>query len=271
MGTACHKTERFKGFSESETGLFYKFKKIGNGNTAAKAGDYFLMRMIKKTMNDSVYADSLFITKMSSPSFKGSFEEGLAMMNEGDVYEFIQRADSFYNKYLNKEIPPFIPRSEYVKLELRLRKIIPEDKIDIEKQRLDEDRDMEEQTDLLEYIKENHISAKPINSGLYYIPISSGKGQMTGTGKYVVINYTGSFLDGRKFETTFGKVPLDFTVGEQYQVIKGLETGITLMREGDKAKFIIPSQLAYGEKGSSTGIVPPYATLIYEVELLTVK
>jgi FKBP-type peptidyl-prolyl cis-trans isomerase len=61
---------------------------------------------------------------------------------------------------------------------------------------------------------------------------------------------------------------MEFVFGEQGQVIKGFETAISLLNEGAQAKFIIPSQLAYGEKGSSTGIVPPYTTLVYEIELL---
>jgi len=60
-------------------------------------------------------------------------------------------------------------------------------------------------------------------------------------------------------------------VGDTAQVITGLEIGIKKMREGGKAKIIIPSQLAFGENGSSTGIVPPYTSVIYEVTMLKVN
>ena len=64
---------------------------------------------------------------------------------------------------------------------------------------------------------------------------------------------------------------MQFTYGQEGQVIKGLEKAISFMNEGMKAKFIIPSQLAFGEMGSSSGIIPPNATLMYEIELLNIN
>ena len=65
--------------------------------------------------------------------------------------------------------------------------------------------------------------------------------------------------------------PYQFRCGDTAQTIEGLEIALKMMRVGEKAKIIIPSQLAFGNNGSSTGIVPPYTTVVYEVTLLKVK
>ena len=75
----------------------------------------------------------------------------------------------------------------------------------------------------------------------------------------------------KEFDNTYGmEEPFVFNLGDPDQVIEGFETGLQLMRKRGKARFIIPSQLGFGDKGSSTGIVPPFATLVYEVELKNV-
>ena len=104
---------------------------------------------------------------------------------------------------------------------------------------------------------------------MYYLPITQGSGARAEKGNVIKMNYTGSFINGKMFESTYERSqPMEFICGEQGQVIKGLESAISLMNEGAKAKFIIPSHLAYGEEGSSTGIIPPYTTVVYEIELL---
>ena len=85
----------------------------------------------------------------------------------------------------------------------------------------------------------------------------------------MTVNYEGRFLNGRFFDSTVKRnQPFEFVYGTELQVIPGLEDAIGRMREGQRALVILPSDLAWGEKGSSTGIVPPFTTVIYEVELL---
>ena len=73
----------------------------------------------------------------------------------------------------------------------------------------------------------------------------------------------GLFTEGRTYE------PIEFTLG-QGQVIKGWDEGIAMMNVGDKAQFIIPSELAYGENVRPGGPIPPFATLVFDVELVEV-
>ena len=90
------------------------------------------------------------------------------------------------------------------------------------------------------------------------------------TGQKVKVNYKGMLLDGTVFDSSFKRnEPIEFTLGVG-QVIKGWDEGISLLGIGDKASFIIPSDLAYGESGAG-GVIPPNATLIFEVELVSVS
>ena len=160
-------------------------------------------------------------------------------------------------------------------MDVRLVKILDKNQYSeelIKYKQLIEDRDIEEQRKLHTFLDTSKVSYTPLDNGMYYLLLKKGKGNPPEKGDLVKINYTGTFLNGNVFESTcYRKRPFEFTYGEQGQVIKGLENGINLMNEGSKAKFIIPSHLAFGASGSSTGIVPPYATVIYEIELLNLN
>lgn len=107
-------------------------------------------------------------------------------------------------------------------------------------------------------------------SGLRYKFIQKGKGTKAENGKLVSVHYEGSLPNGQVFDSSYKrKEPIDFTLGIG-QVIKGWEEGIALLQVGDKARFVIPSHLAYGSAGAG-GVIPPDATLIFDVELMGVK
>ncbi len=105
-------------------------------------------------------------------------------------------------------------------------------------------------------------------SGLRYkITHKSGSGKKPEKGKNVAVHYVGKLTDGTVFDNSYGRgEPIEFPIGIGY-VIPGWDEGIRLLEEGDKATFIIPSYLAYGESGAG-GVIPPNATLIFDVELV---
>ncbi len=276
---ACNKNSKYKGYSENANGLFYKLQMIGEGKRKPTAGDFLQLVITYKTEKDSVFLEScsynetgMVILPFKQSSFKGSFEEGLVSMNEGDSVSFIVNSDSLFHRFFKTPVPFFLAMDSVVKMEVKLHKILNKEEYATELRRFQlmiEDRDIEEQRKLRTYLDTNNTKYSVLNNGMYYIPIKQGKGTCACNGDVLKINYKGYFLNGKQFESTYDRgQPLEFTFGEQGQVIKGLEKAISLMNEGEKAKFIIPSQLAYGGDGSSTGIIPPYTTVIYEVELV---
>lgn len=108
------------------------------------------------------------------------------------------------------------------------------------------------------------------NSGLRYKILQKGDGKQATKGAKVSVHYKGQLLDGTVFDSSYKrKQPLDFNVGIG-QVISGWDEGIQLLQVGDKARLVIPSNLAYGERGAG-GVIPPNATLIFDVELMNVN
>ena len=98
----------------------------------------------------------------------------------------------------------------------------------------------------------------------------TGTGDRAREGSIVVVHYTGSLLDGTKFDSSVDRgIPFEFTLGQK-SVIKGWDEGVASMRIGGKRQLVIPSDLAYGDRGVGP-IIKPGDTLVFEIELLDVK
>ena len=107
------------------------------------------------------------------------------------------------------------------------------------------------------------------DSGLQFIEVTPGTGPAPKQGDVVAVHYTGMLTDGTVFDSSRqGNQPIQFPLG-QGRVIPGWDEGIAMMREGGQARLIIPPDLAYGESGAG-GVIPPNATLIFDVELVDV-
>lgn len=108
------------------------------------------------------------------------------------------------------------------------------------------------------------------DSGLRYKIIQKGKGKKATKGANVSVHYKGQLIDGTVFDSSYQrKQPIEFAIGVG-QVIAGWDEGIQLLKVGDKARMVIPSNLAYGTRGAG-GVIPPNASLIFDVELMDVK
>jgi peptidylprolyl isomerase len=119
------------------------------------------------------------------------------------------------------------------------------------------------------YIDEQWPDAISTPSGLKYVVVAEGSGQTPEKGAYVTVHYTGKLLNGKKFDSSYDrKKPIDFPVGKG-QVIKGWDEALLGMKKGEKRVLIIPPHLGYGPSGR--GPIPPNATMVFDVELVSFK
>jgi FKBP-type peptidyl-prolyl cis-trans isomerase FkpA len=114
------------------------------------------------------------------------------------------------------------------------------------------------------------MSEKITDSGLKYEDLVEGDGEQAAAGQRVSVHYTGWLLDGEKFDSSLDRnQPFDFSLGKG-MVIQGWDEGVAGMKVGGKRRLTIPPQLGYGQRGAG-GVIPPNATLVFEVELLAIS
>ncbi len=250
--TSTTQTENRKVNTEYKTasGLKYKITEAGTG-IQIKNGDKVTVHYTGKLTNGSKFDSSKdrnqpFSFKVGAGQVIRGWDEGLALLKVGDKATLTIPAELGYGSRDMGTIPA---NSTLI--------------FDIE---------------VIDAVEA--VSAKPYDvagkdtlttaSGLKYIYVNKGTGAQAEKGKTVSVHYTGYLMDGKMFDSSVERgEPIVFPLG-QGMVIPGWEEGIALMKVGDKIRLIIPSNLAYGERGAG-GVIPPNATLIFDCELVNVQ
>jgi FKBP-type peptidyl-prolyl cis-trans isomerase FkpA len=272
---SCSRQTPYEGYKKSSKGFYYKLNTIGESDESIEIGDYVTVDIAYATIKDSVFFEGRRKIKLEEPAYKGAIEDCFMLLHKNESASFILLAEPFFVETLELARPSFIQAGDYFKIDLSIIEVQTE--LDYEKEKQAflywiEDFGDYEKVILQQYISEKKIEVKPTESGLVYLPISNGNGSNIEIGDTIEIHYEGIFLNGKYFDSTKRrKQPFVFVYGTEMQVIEGLEEGLSLMHDGEKALFIVPSNLAFGASGSSTGIVPPFTSIIFEVEVLSVK
>ncbi|MBX7180614.1 MAG: FKBP-type peptidyl-prolyl cis-trans isomerase [Bacteroidia bacterium] len=268
------KNSKYSGFDESETGLFYQYHNHDEDAKAPSVGDIITLQLVlKNSTTDSVLFDSRKfknVQKFPMPESKyaGSIEEGFAMLNEGDSATFIVNADSFYKHSSRAPKPKFFKEGDALKFDIKMVKVETQEEYQKQMQKEMAAMASLEAGKIASYVSSKGIKEKPDQNGIYTIITKEGKGATPQDGDSITVHYEGTFLDGQVFDSSLKrKKPIGFRLGRQ-EVIPGWELAFSKLKKGSKATLIIPSKLAYGDGG---GQLPPFATLVFEVELLEIN
>jgi FKBP-type peptidyl-prolyl cis-trans isomerase len=271
LGFACSK---YPGFKKDKNGLYYKFYVENKKEPKAEMGDVVELTYNLRT-EDSVLVDNVPIYDMIVESlFPGDVYAALQKMHVGDSATFIMNGDTFFHYFMGQPFP-FEKKELY--FDIKLNTITPKEEYEMqqaekarERETMIEQYRLAEDSLITDYINRNNIKVKPTSSGLYFVKNVSGKGKAIKNGSKITVHYTGKLLDDIVFDTSIERgSPIELTVGEG-SVIPGWEEALLLMKGGDKATVLIPSNLAYGSRGAGY-VIPPYAPIVFDMEVLTVE
>ena len=265
----CHKPD--KGFKKHPSGLSYKFFEMNPEGKTPKPGDILVLSLRIENKDGKVVDESSFYRlQLGKPMYKGDYYTGLALIQIGDSVCLKLDAAGYYEKTRKRDLPVEFQQGDPVYIFLRLKNILSSEDLEGEKASIYHSDREQEMNLLRDYLNLTNTTVKPSASGLYYIEQKAGTGRKAENGRTLVVHYTGKTIDGKIFDSSLqrGK-PIEFVLG-QGQVIKGWEEAFLMMKEGGKARLLIPSDLAYGKQGYSN-IILPYSTLEFDVELLEVR
>lgn len=268
LAAACNKYRT----QVTKDGLKYQVFDHKDDARKAKLGDIMSFHLVLKNGADSTLRDTYkegtpVKMVLQAPPFKGSFEEGLALLAAGDSAKFIINADTLFAKMM-QPMPPMIKKGSELTFTVKVLSVLTSEEFQKQQSEVGVKQKAIDAKVIEDYLTKNNLKAKAQKtaSGLYYIPEVEGAGVSPAQGDNVKVHYTGKFLDGKEFDSSkkSGK-PLDLTIGAG-MVIPGWEEGLMLMKKGAKGILLIPSGLAYGP--DTYGPIPGNSVLQFEMELL---
>ncbi len=273
--SACGTSE----FKQTDRGLTYKVHKSNRGSKAV-IDNIVKIDIAYRYPADSVlfsnkdFGEAMYIPVIPS-EYEGDIYEGFRMMAKGDSVTFKLDALNFFTITQQMPmVPDFIPMDDSVYVDVLILDIFTQDEYQAYRQKKRDDMIKEQEVARHEeeglrqrYLDENNITVEPEESGLVIVVKEEGSGPKPQSGQNVKVHYTGTLLDGTKFDSSLDRgEPFTFRLGAG-QVIRGWDEGVSKLKIGSKAKLIIPSYLAYGDQQRGP-VIAPYSTLIFELEVI---
>ncbi|MCP4911129.1 MAG: hypothetical protein GY907_10535 [Bacteroidetes bacterium] len=263
------------GYKRTKNGVLIKRITEGPDSTKAKESEIVTIRL-KYRLNDSIIfnsddiEDGSMVFPITKPIFEGDLYEALTLMGTGDSISIGVVADSFFLKSAAmQKLPEYVTPGSIMYYDIKLldHKTSSEWQKEADKKSLQMAK--QEMATLQIYLNNNKIYTDPTVNGLYFLEEKKGRGSTADTGDicqvYLSVKVLGS--DNILF-SNFNDKPLDFEFGQDFDT-KGFREGIGLMKPGGKARFIVPSWIGISSEGQ--GIIDPFTTLEYEVELISIR
>lgn len=255
----------------TEDGDRYQLHEAGDSEVKGKDGDIVTFDLvIKAESNDTLEITNTYksgepiqIALRKGP-FKGSFENGLYLLSEGDSATIFVNADSLYSR-AQQPLPPGITAGSDLLFIVKMRGVQTTEQYAKEI----EEKEKGEGKIIDDYVAANLAGATKSEEGIYSVINQAGNGAAVTAGDTVTVHYKGTLLSGEEFDSSIGGEPIKFPIGMGY-VIPGWEKTLMTMKAGEKRTVVIPSSLAYGANGAG-GVIKPFSPLRFEMELVSVS
>jgi len=262
-------------FLTSEDGYQYKYIKQGEGKLPEE-GEIVVYNMMYMNEKDSVLFRSvaeqpaLVQCNMAQWDNMGPLYKAFKIIKEGDSILIKIPTKTLFDESFRAMVPPSLDPEGNITFCIGAQKIRTEEEMEAEAMAASAEQLSKDREIIDAYLEENNIAAQSTESGLRYVIEIEGKGEYPKPGDMVKVHYTGTLLDGTKFDSSLDRnEPLEFTIGRG-QVIQGWDEGIALLKKGGKGVLYIPSTLAYGQRGAG-GVIKPNEVLKFEVELVEIN
>ena len=270
-------------FKKLPGGVEYKILKSGEGKENIKIGDVITIHMINLNDKDSAIMDSHkkqpgsngqpFQVPVKASRGKYDIMAWVTSLKKGDSAIYLIPVDSVFPK--DEMRPQFF--KAHTKMKLTIAVVDKMSEAQAQQKQMDEMKAEATKEDAMiqSYITEKGLKdVQKTPEGLYYIITKKGTGANAATGETASMNYRGSLLNGKMFDSNLDTIfhhvqPFEFKLN-QHQVIQGWDIGVALLNKGAKATFIVPSVLGYGPQDRGDRL-PANSVLVFDVELLNIK
>lgn len=270
---ACNRSAQKQKFTKAKEGYWYQLVAFSNDNDTIFPGHSAWINAVFLTQDDSVFYDSendlkdrFYIRTDTVHSFN-FLKSAVSKFTEGDSLCILIKPKDFFQQQFKSDVPFFCTSDSVVKINLKIKKTLTSKEYAILLTGIANNEVAEIET-FYPSLKEFEQARDP--SGFYWVQKPEAVSDSSiRPGCQVSLEYEGGFLNGRIIDRS----PPEFRIiyGTPDQVLKGLNYVIAKLKKGQTSKIILPSQLAFGENGSSNGSVPPFTPMLYKIKITDIK
>jgi FKBP-type peptidyl-prolyl cis-trans isomerase len=269
----CCKPSSKNSFKFQSPGYWYKLLAFNTESHVIEEGSSAWVNAIFKTQHDSVFFDTQndlkdrFFIKIDTVANGNFLKRAVSYAAEGDSIALLIKPQDFFEQQFKNKVPWFCSGDTVVKVFLKVKKILsPRDYGELT--RNIENNEQKEIESYFTTAAEYELARDSM--GFFWVERPQGDGTITAiAGDVITLSYEGGFLNGRVIDVS----PPGFQViyGTPDQLIRGLNYVIGRLKKGQTSKIILPSQLAFGQNGSSNGSVPPFTPMLYKISITDIK
>lgn len=269
----CKTSNEKSTYSFNKKGYYWKLTAFSNEKNNYKHGSVAWVNAVFKTLSDSIFYDSehdmndRFYIRIDSTVKDNFLKHLISLSEEGDSLSLMIRPEVFFKQQFKSEVPYFCKKDTSVKVELRIKKVIDANEFNTITSEF-RNNELAEIEAFFGSAMKFELSRDSL--GFYWVEKPQEiSGDKVKYGDQLQIKYEGAFLNGRVVDISPDNFQINY--GTPDQLIKGLNYVIGRLKVGQNSKIIVPSQLAFGENGSSNGNIPPCTPMLYKISITAIK